>query len=531
MVNVKVTLKNLVLRLLLLFMIVMFFEVLVRPSILLYLGALSQFLFLIPFRMAKIRQTLYITGYLVTNTTTLNIVDMDFIADLDGIFKEFVTVTTTNTAPASAGRYVMSWSFYRSDMTVAFPGEGVGHGTHFDWTTWHDWSSINEAIFSTTQSKELLPNFYPLSEDAGGTTMNKRRMSLVTKKNEEWHITYVHDEVQDESFTMICETYFEILFVVSPWSLLGIIPSTQAMKHVTIVNLIGNGTAEVESAQMPCSGYLTNMSLIASRITSPEAPIYFSVSPEMDNDLVDHFAITDLEFDQGYRAQNGITAVISSHEDMSNLNYEHEFMHFGSRYLKVHRRSYLNFMIRSQQVLDGTFFFEADFIPFKGALFKQRWNDSEVSASKDYDTHYFCPIKLEDVTVTMIAVVTAGSALLNIRHVPAISEPRSQGSASSISDEGGDQVDSDSFSEDGVYSAQNELATIPFSINAGAQVFKIKVGKMYQGDRIGFDWDQITSMAGTIIFFVEGRVGKQYYDKSSNFVSGHSIMDLSEYII
>ncbi len=213
-------------------------------------------------------------------------------------------------------------------------------------------------------------------------------------------------------------------------------------------------------------------------------------------------------------------------EDLGGAGHILLFQHFGNKRLYIGERGLLNTICVAAQAMDISITMEADFIPMKGAGFKQIWRDDGLLASENYADGWNCPTDLENATITVMSSLTAGDGLLNVKLFP-ISSAMHDDAKTNITGVGGNILE-DAFMDNVTTENARNTSLLPLSSTSGSQTFTIPIGELKQGDFLGYDVDVFNALTGNVFFVVEGNVKNQHFSKESRWHMNPTILDISQ---
>ncbi len=293
------------------------------------------------------------------------------------------------------------------------------------------------------------------------------------------------------------------------------------MRHLSYWT-VQAGAEQHFATQFASSGYLTNASLYQYTAGAfyPDQPVSVLISPEQDvNNQMDYALSDGIVVTNFPKGKNSFEATFGNVQDTDASLVQVNFKHFRNKYVILRNRTFLQFTTWAEGDLAAmAFLFQADFIPFKGAQFKERYTVISFEPDRDYERGYPFPLDMEDVTATITMVLTAGSGVLDIMLFSKASELNPDTFQNFSDDVSGDVFHETHVDAQEIAAAQNQLAMIPFSSTIGASTVVVDVGTVSQGDHIGFDWYHGQSLAGTMHVLFSGKVRKQYYSRGSRVV-------------
>lgn len=478
--------------------------------------------FLVPFALAQERQVIYYNGYSDMDYTEID--NMTFMSQVDGTIKEVSISLTVRTAFTLSGWYNYRMQSY--DTLHGVEGNDLGY-----LDVWHD-STVESATGHTTSAQQM-PNILPFNASQDSLSYSRERLSYYTKKGVEWNWDARFTQPKSTTFAAgVAVITIEIMQVVSPYRVGSIMFSTSAMK---VGILFSSGTGESDSGHfniaMPSAGYMTNARIHGYNLVSGDAPLDIIISPDMDIRRENDEDWVSETFVTGSVGTNAFQVTLSRMEREDETSVPNIYAHWGNKRVTMLKRSTLVVAYQSQAAMSNTiFFFTADFIPFEGASFRQKWTDVNLTESRDYASIYAFPVDLKDCKVTLISSLTVGAGVMDIRLMSHNTPFDDMGILDDIQNTGGSVLDVNSIDVEGVTNYQNSIALIPLSATRGAETNMIHVGDVYQDDRIGFDWEIQAAITGVVHFLISGKIGKKYYSKGGKWLMGTGTQDISEFI-
>ncbi len=440
---------------------------------------------------------------------------------LDGYLKEIRCEFATNTTYSGGSQtfnMMMQTSVRKGDFYNKYAG-----GAN---TAWRDpfggaGDFSTETIFSFTSPQAGTADMWYVNGTINYTSFYKARINQILKKNEEFIVEHWLTTMdQGQNTAGLSEIRWELKLVVAPFVFWFDQPKGLGLKFTQLIHV--TTTLEIASTEFPCSGYLTNISVHSTGPSgAADFPQYFVWTTD-DPNLATHLLTV--------AGTNGITGSSKNSIVMQNVRqtssegtkFTWNFQHFGKKYIRITNRDMLNFIFKSQGADSITLIFQADFIPFKNAHWKQVYtHDASLGTSENWGDAMEMMVDLTDCQVAIVAkIATAEEGVMVVK---LIHENTDSGS---FADGVGDVHDVSPFSDDGVSSAQNLGAIIPFSGSMGSSNSVLHLGTVTAGQLLVWDFISGTlSGASEVYFIVTGKVNNEYYSRGSRFNVSPSLFD------
>ncbi len=431
---------------------------------------------------------------------------------LDGYFKEIKCQFSPDTAFAGG------FGNFGGIMTRISKGDYYAHYVAGSSETFQD--PFQVADFSVEGTLAYLsPNdqnsdLWIIDIQVGRVSHYRARINQIIKKNEEFHITNEltwMDKAAHSSGSGECR--WEILCVVAPWVFWFDKSVGLGMRFNWLIRVT---TAEEWATSMfPCAGYITNMSIISTVPSGPaDYPAYFIFTTD-DINSIDYLVTTGgTNSIRGSKSNSVVFENVKNY--VNNDTFTFNYQHFGSKYIRLVNRAGLNFIYTAQGADSIFMWFTADFIPFKGALWKQIYvHDQTVSTGDNFQQSIQFPVDLDDCNVGITASIAASEG--GIMVVELLN--RGDDPTSTFAVEKGDIMDNTPLTDTGLQSAQNIGGIIPFSGSMGSAGSSMSLGNVKSSQQL--TWDFITenlTSASKIYFTITGNVGKQYFSKGNKYL-------------
>lgn len=449
--------------------------------------------------------------------------EADVLSILDGTIKElkivhFILVAYTGGTVDAFGALVN----LRRDDVLNYRTENSDKGFRDPFGT-GAYSSNTVGAF--TAPHELSSDLMPLSGVINHVSFYKARISMIVKKNEEFHIQNLLTTLDYGAHTAGASTCtWEIKMVVAPFVFWFDKAKGLGLRFTWLAQI--ESTTETASVEFPCSGYLTNMSvLVTISDGAQDAPSHMIWSTQ-DTNLVTHLVTAGGA--GSIRGSNHNAVAFTNHrsQDLDSSIYKWNFQHFGSKYIRIVNRAMLNFVYISEGADEQFVWFTGDFIPFKGAHWKQVYVHigSELATGADWDDALMFGVDLKNCQVAITAQVATGEGGIIIIKLMNTDDEFDGGDFATGTK--GDIQDNDSFNTSGLYSAQNLGAIVPFSASVGSQSTVLNLGNVTAGQVLTWDLvaDGFTDNS-KLYFVITGQVNSEYYSKSNKFVYSPATFD------
>ncbi len=450
--------------------------------------------------------------------------NIDILAFLDGTMKE-IKIHSVNVVSwaGGSGKPMLAYSLRRHDTMLMFVGDAA---TAYE----NPFIAITlggvQSNFAHSGPSHLMAHLMPLDDVSNTHSFYRARISNVTKKNEQWNIKINRQEVGGTTAATsgTSEVRWEIKQVSAAWVYMFDQSKPMGIRFRWIINIGVSSTTEIASVEFPCAGYLTNMSLLVEPSGNGDFPSYVYFGTD-DTDSVDH--LLTVAGTNGVKGsnQNSIVFELMLGRDVDGTSYDWLFQHFGSKYIRLVNRAMLNFLFRSQGADSPLIILEADFIPFKGAQWKQVYSvETDMGdTGSDWEAGFEFATDLDGCQVTVVATIASGEeGIMTCKIV----DP-SPLLKSSLGQNRGDVQDSTPFDGEGIHNAQNLAAMIPLSGSMGAAAPVLGLGNITGGQL--FTWDfmspETLTTASELFFIITGKVGKEYYSTANMFILSPGVLD------
>ncbi len=375
--------------------------------------------------------------------------------------------------------------------------------------------------YATTGPSHLMAHIWNVHNESEMHSFYRARINMVVKKNEEMHMVNIRQRLDDTAATAgVSELKWEIKQVVAPFVFAfdNSIPMGLRFQFIVIISA---STQETASTQFPCSGYLTNMSMLCQNPGTGDFPQWFVLTTD-DVDVVDH--LLTVAGTNGLRGSSKNSMIFENMQaqNVTSTEYRWNFQHFGSKYIRIVNRAVLNMIYKSQGSDTVTFIVSADFVPFKGSSWKQIYvleTDFINPSASDFTRGFEFGLDLDAVQVAVIATINGTESGVMVCRVV---DPSSERVATIVGH--GDIMDSSPLNEEGIHNTQNEVGIIPLSGSIGAQSPVMSVGNVKSGQLFVWDFlgEENFTTASEILLVITGKVGREYYSKSNAFhLSAH----------
>lgn len=465
-------------------------------------------------------QEIFVYGADNINITEINADEkITFYAVLDGWFKELQIQIMIGTAFDNSDENIYIRLYrYRQEFMLE------GNLTNIN--NYHDTGVFSaEEVFATTNSRELTPWMLPSVKLANQHMYFKAHIAKYVEKNSVWTINVGGNEEIDGTVNTAgaIQMSWQLKFIIAPNSFR---PGNEDLEPLVISCLasLSDNPQSYWNMTLPSAGYMSNAKMQITNIEPASAPFFFIISPNIDQDFKDNVAVTDGSI-KNFAPGN------SYHVLLNDFNVHTIFFSWGNQRVYVQKADTLFFLIsRNSQTDISQFYFSSDFIPHKGSEFIQVLRESTIDAGTDFTQGFYFPIDLEGVTVTYSGSVTAlsGHAILAFR----LFSPYGQ-LKNSIS---GQQGDTDTGALGGAGSQETTMNDSGFvdmiAINEKTPNVKstMFIPFVRAGSFLGLDtlWDGGAS--GTFFWVVKGKVAKQKFSKSSEYLDGTGMLNVTPHI-
>ncbi len=436
---------------------------------------------------------------------------------MDGTFKELRYQshnTVTFAGGGGGGTVIMQSSFRRHNEEIMLVGDkALGYENPLSVI---DIEGTDNS-YAITGPGHLMAHLWPLSSASNAVSFYRARISMTVKKNEEMHVINIRQQWDDTAATSgTSELMWEIKQVISPFVFMFDQSQPIGLRFMMIVR-INSSLVESNSTQFPCAGYLTNISVLSSLPGAGDWPQWLVLTTD-DIDIVDHLLQT--AGTNGLRGSNKNSVIFENYqsEDALGTHYIWNYQHFGKTYIRLVNRAVLNMIWKSEGTDLAKIVISADFIPFKGASWKQIYvMETELAdpAAANFSRGIEFGVDLDNCQIAVIATIAGQEAGILVCRVI---DPSSETVSTMVTE--GDQIDSTPYNQEGIHSAQNEVGIIPLTGTGGGVSPVMSLGNVKAGQL--FVWDFMTgesiTAASDIMFVITGKVGKEYYSKSNAFI-------------
>ncbi len=383
----------------------------------------------------------------------------------------------------------------------------------------------NNSVVAFTAPHEQTSDIMPVSAVLNHVSFYKARMSLVVKKNEEFHVETRISAIDRGAFSAGSSVLtWELKMVVAPfvWNFDHGKPT--GLRFVWLARL--TGTEELASTEFPCSGYLTNLSVLCTLEQGTEDSPSIMVWSTQDVNMITHLVTAGGQDAIKGSNHNAVTfnntRTIQHSGDIYNWNYKH----FGKSYIRLTNRAMLNFIFIGEGAPSTTVWFTGDFIPFRGSHWKQVYVHigTDLVVGENWEDAIKFAVDLKNCQVAITAnIASAEAAVMVVKLL--VDGIDTQGDSFSSST-AGDIQDEEPYANQGLYSAQNLGAIIPFSGSVGSQSTVLNLGNVTAGQLLA--WDMISetlTVASKIFFVITGQVNREYYSKNNKFIYSTDTFD------
>jgi len=468
-------------------------------------------------RMAELQEIYYYATDTIDRSEGVGTENINFYPLLDGYFKEMRMAIMCQTASDGVAP-VMVWQI--TQQTEVYAEVGGVDNVLLNIMDTGDFG-LDEA-FAFTSSYDDMIHFTPLSKTTYSMSYLRERVSRTVKANTSVTSNYGVIFLTESSGTGgSWQIYFEVMQVVNATVFRFLFARPSGMKFILFVSEIAE-TAESFSIEFPCAGYLTNMSVLTTGTDVNDHPVMVTLTTQ-DIDLKDEWAFSNqVWYDRG-KNQNGVVIQPIYSENISATNYSFYFEHFGKSYIRITDRATLNYYFTASTATNFTMMFTGDFVPFKNAIWKQVYVNSDFAATESYGHGFSFPIDINNCSVTLVTTVLTGDGTMSIK----LWNPQGKVNPTLV------VADSDistitEFESDGLYNKQSLQAIIPFSHERGAQSPTVRCGNVKAGTLFVWDFIGTPDMTGTMHMIITGRVGKQSYSRDNKFVYSPNTLNFTE---
>lgn len=471
--------------------------------------------------IAKTRQEVYYT-YEDSWLSSEGDYSDTFIAMMDGVIRD-VTLYIECQASFTAGTELLFSYTLRSQLAQMQFGGDVS-----DWTTWGA-MDVDGGVLMHTMSMDMAPRFVMGPTVQGQSIAQKERRAMNVSKGDTIHYQRRLDGSQEETplTTGAYDVWIQVKQVVAPYRYIYDNVSVAPMRTIMMFNL-SNKFSKQFHTNLPCMGYHTNISfsmLGAVAGDGANTPLHFYFGADIDSESFGplNSTFTGWKINELLGKPNVIYHSVGRTESLGANAPEYRYTHFGKRYISYSRNDMFTFIFNGNAAIpigSMTVLLEADFVPMYNADFAQEIQDD--FSIDDYDEFYLAPVKLRDVVLTISAIVTAGSAFVDLLLLPShiknvVNTANAEGDILDTSPESGRLTN-----------AMNRITSIPLSVNQGASNLMIPIGKMDYNDKLAFDLKNNTSLAGNVVYHIRGKVDKRYYSKGNKFLMSDFVYDYSQ---
>lgn len=442
--------------------------------------------------------------------------NLGFYPVVDGFFKEINLEIQTDTAIATMLAPV--FGFQLLNQTERLRESGIQKNATLDWETLGNFAA-DEATAMTTGA-EIMTHWSPMAIAAETALHWKERISRVVMANHRYSINYGMTDMADVTATGgAFEIFTEIMQVVNPVEFNFIYARPTGLKFFMVVAILEETNVSL-SVEFPCEGYLTNISVLNSQPTLSDNPIYISWTTT-DIDIKDNWAFTENTFFSRGRNKNGFSIMAGRNADVGASQYAFHFNHMGNKRVEITDMSMLNFYMVTDAAASLQIIVQADFVPKKGSTWRQVFVETTYAGSENYDTGWEFPIDLDNCVVTIVANIITGVGTMFVK----ILHPENLVDGSIGNDSESDIADTTDYAAQGMTSAQNLQAILPFSSTKGAQQPQLNLGRVFAGTHFSWDWIIGTTISDAELYFViTGRVGKRYYSRGAKFIHNPNVL-------
>lgn len=380
--------------------------------------------------------------------------------------------------------------------------------------------------YAITGPGHLMAHLYPVGLRADQVSFYRARISMVVKKNEEMHIINIRQNWDDTQQTAgTSELMWEIKQVIAAYVYNFDQSQPIGLRFMMIIN-INSSLVETNSTQFPCSGYLTNISILSTLPGAGDWPQWFVLTTD-DIDVVDH--LLQSAGTNGLRGSGRNSIIFENYQSelADGTHYLWNYQHFGKSYIRLVNRAVLNMIWKSEGTDNAKIIVSADFVPFKAASWKQVYvMETELAdpAAANFSRGIEFGVDLDNCQIAVIATINGTEKGILVCRVI---DPSSETVSTMVT--AGDQIDSTPYNEEGIHSAQNEVGIIPLSGTGGGVSPVMSLGNVKAGQL--FVWDFMTgetiTASSDIMFVITGKVGKEYYSKSNAFILDGTVYNMN----
>ena len=443
----------------------------------------------------------------------------DFFPIVDGYFKQVVHIIETEVQFSGTTFPVCIWKLRRQEQYIT-QVDAVGDPSFDIFATG---AYAGDATFVTTLPNEMMASLLPLNTQAVKTMYARERINYVVKANDKY--SYGMNQrnfFEGTSAGGLFAVYTEIMQVVNPNVFNFMFARPTGLKFVWMTSSVAE-TSENISAEFPCAGYLTNLSILMSDKGAGDHPTVLVFTTQDFESQDDWIFTLDTWFDRGGNS-NGITVMPISTEATSNISYPFYYQHFGEKRINISDYAMLNYYIDAITSTTIQWYLTGDFIPYQGVHWKQIYVNQGFSAVESYNTGFEFAVDLDNCVVTLISNMTAGTGNMIVKILRPESETASLTASSDVHNV-------DELITEGMSNKQSIKSIIPLSSTRGAQQPMINVGNIKAGTV--FTWDIISTptpdLVGVMFFIITGKVARKYYSRSAKFLSAPDVYNYAEH--
>ncbi len=472
--------------------------------------------------ISRTKQLQEIYYYGIRDHTFTNItLENDILSILDGTIKEVKIVNFNVAAYTGQTQDTGILINIRRDDSHNYNLEGVSTGFRDPFGVGS--FNFNDTV-AFTAPHEQTSDLMPFSPVINHVSFYKARMAMLLKKNEEFHIETRMSTMDGGSFSAGSSTLtWEIKFVVAPFVFFFDKAIATGLRFTWLMRL--TDSTETASTEFPCSGFLTNMSVLASISQGTQDEPTHMIWSTQDVNMVTHMVTAGGT--AAIRGSNHNAIAFTNHRSLNvnNVFFTWNYEHFGKSYIRITNRSTLNFIFLGEADAAATVWLTGDFIPFNGAHWKQIYVHigTDLTTVDDWDDAIMFGVDLKNCQVSITANIAANdSAVMVVKLLSHSGDP----DGATWSTAHGDVQDADPYSTSGLYSAQNLGAIIPFSGSVGSQSTVLNLGKVKAGMLLS--WDLIAeslTVSSKIYFVITGQVDRTYFSKNNKYIYSPDTFD------
>ncbi len=168
-----------------------------------------------------------------------------------------------------------------------------------------------------------------------------------------------------------------------------------------------------------------------------------------------------------------------------------------------------------------------DFIPFFDAPWKQIYVNTGLTTAENYNEGWTFGVNLDNCVVVVVSNLTAGSAILMCKLI----QPNIVQLNTPVSSKSSDIAEGAELLQEGMYNKRAIQALVPLSSARGAQSPMINLGNVKAGQVFTWDWTSLTTLAGSIMFVITGKVAKSYYSTGAKFMHSPNTFNFNEQLL